>query len=250
MRFFVRWIIIGLPMLWPAIGHAQLLDEKPKPAGGDPAGAWMADSTSLPVWAAPNLLALLTDPSIDGVVDGTLKLKADSGTYEADYVASVKVKLTVPRLGASIDSTFVVPRKQEGVFEIKDSNLILEYTPEDEETTVRDTLGFTVREDSLFLVQVVPLGQYGPLLANFNMEAPLAVLGFEKVEDEPDPVEPPAITADFDGNGMVDFQDFIAFAQNFGRSEGDADYDARFDLNGNQEVDFQDFIAFAKQFGK
>ena len=51
MRFFVRWIIIGLPLLWPAIGHAQLLDpRKPEPKGGDPAGAWMADSTALPVW--------------------------------------------------------------------------------------------------------------------------------------------------------------------------------------------------------
>ena len=253
MRFFMRCLIIGLPLLWPAIGNTQILDEKPKPAGGDPAGAWMADSTALPVWAAPALLNLLTDPSIDGVVDGTLKLKTDSGTYEADYVASVKVKLSVPTFNLSLDSTFVVLRKQEGVYEVKDSNLILEHTPEDADGAVRDTLGFSVREDSLFLVQVVPLGQYTALLAGLRLEAPLAVMGFAKVEEEPDPdPDPPepGVAADFNGDGSVDFSDFIAFAQNFGRSEGDANFDARFDLSGDGSVDFSDFIAFAQQFGQ
>jgi hypothetical protein len=258
MRFFMRWIIIGLPLLWPAIGHAQLMDEnaeKPKAEGGDPVGAWMADSTALPVWAAPGLLALIADPTIDGVVDGTLKLKTDSGTYEADYVASVKVKLSASFLGTniSLDSTFVVPRKQEGVFEVKDNNLILEYTPADEETAVRDTLGFTVREDSLFILQDVPLGQYEFALAFLQAEAPLAVMGFAKVEEEPDPdPDPPepGVAADFNGDGSVDFSDFISFAQNFGRSEGDANFDARFDLSGDGSVDFSDFIAFAQQFGQ
>ena len=252
MRFIVRWIIIGLPLLWPAIGHAQLLDEKPEPKGGDAAGAWMADSTALPVWAAPGLLAIIADPTIDGVVDGTLTLDADSSTYEADYVASVKVKLSVPTFSLSLDSTFVVLRKQEGVYEVKDSNLILEHTPEDADEAVRDTLGFSVREDSLFLIQVVPLGQYGPLLATFNLEAPLAVLGFKKVEEEPPTVDPPepGTSADFNGDGAVDFSDFISFAQNFGRSEGDANFDARFDLTGDGSVDFSDFIAFAQQFGQ
>jgi hypothetical protein len=84
-------------------------------------------------------------------------------------------------------------------------------------------------------------------------EAPLAVMGFAKVEEEPDPdPDPPepGTSADFNGDGSVDFSDFIAFAQNFGRSEGDADYDARFDLTGDQTVDFSDFIAFAQQFGQ
>ena len=253
MRFFVRWIIIGMPLLWPAIGHAQLLDEKPEPKGGDAAGAWMADSTALPVWAAPGLLAIIADPTIDGVVDGTLTIDADSGTYEADYVASVKVKLSVPMFNLSLDSTFVVLRKQDGVYEVKDSNLILEHTPEDADEAVRDTLGFSARADSLFLIQVVPLPEVAAgALETFGIEFPLAVLGFQKVEDEPPPVDPPepGTSADFNGDGSVDFSDFIAFAQNFGRSEGDADYDARFDLTGDQTVDFSDFIAFAQQFGQ
>ena len=54
MRFFVRWLIIVFPLLWPAIGHAQVLDEKPKPEGGDPAGAWMADSRRCPSGSIQN----------------------------------------------------------------------------------------------------------------------------------------------------------------------------------------------------
>lgn len=260
MRFFLKWIIIGFLLLWPAIGHAQLMDPgaaKPEGEGGDPAGAWMADSTALPVWVDPKILAVISDITMDGTVTGTLTLNADAGTYVADYASSVNVNLSASVLGFAIelDSTFVVPKKQEGTYEIKDSSLILEHTPEDAEEAVRDTLGFTVRQDSLFLLQVVPLGQYETFLPRLNAEAPLAILGFAKAAEEtdsgPGPVEPgPGIAGDFNGDGSVDFSDFIAFAQNFGRSEGDANYDAKFDLTGDQRVDFSDFIAFAQQFGK
>ena len=40
------------------------------------------------------------------------------------------------------------------------------------------------------------------------------------------------------------------FAAKFGLSQGDADYDARFDLDGSGEVGFGDFVAFAGLFGK
>ena len=256
MRFFGKWIIIGLPLLWPAIGHAQFLDEKPKAEGGQAAGAWMADSTALSVWVDPKILAVISDITMDGTISGTLNLDADSGTYTADYASSVNVKLAASVLGIDIalDSTFVTPRKQEGVFEIKDSDLILEYTPEDSTTAVRDTLKFTAREDSLYLLQVVPLGEYSGYLSLLNAEAPLAVLGFAKVEDDSEPAPPDVpvtgSSADFDGDGNVNFSDFIAFAKNFGRSEGDENYDATFDLTGDGNVNFSDFIEFAKQFGQ
>lgn len=257
MKFFVRWIIIGLLLLWPTLGHAQILDQKPLPTGGEAAGAWMADSTALPVWVDPKIQAVISDITMDGTVSGTLTLKEVDGTYVADYASSVNVVLSAEVLGIKIDldSTFVVPMQNEGVFEIKDNNLILEHTPEDAEEAVLDTLGFTVREDSLFLLQVVPLGQYSVYLPLLQAEAPLAILGFAKAAEEidsgPGPVEPgPGIAADFNGDGSVDFSDFIAFAQNFGRSDGDANYDAKFDLTGDQRVDFSDFIAFAQQFGK
>jgi hypothetical protein len=49
---------------------------------------------------------------------------------------------------------------------------------------------------------------------------------------------------DFDGNGSVDFTDFIQFAQAFGSSN------ALYDLNSNGSVDFGDFVIFAQNFGK
>ena len=55
--------------------------------------------------------------------------------------------------------------------------------------------------------------------------------------------------ADFDGDCVVDFSDFVAFASAFGGTAGDDDFDGRFDLNGNGEVDFQDFLIFASEFG-
>ena len=57
-------------------------------------------------------------------------------------------------------------------------------------------------------------------------------------------------TPDFDGDGVVGFQDFIQFAQNFGVKSTDENFDIVFDLNRNGEVDFPDFIAFAAAFGQ
>ncbi len=55
--------------------------------------------------------------------------------------------------------------------------------------------------------------------------------------------------ADFDGDCVVDFSDFLAFASAFGRTAGDDDFDGKFDLNGDGEVDFQDFLIFASEYG-
>ena len=53
-----------------------------------------------------------------------------------------------------------------------------------------------------------------------------------------------APSADFDGDLVVGFGDFLLFAQAFGTT------DARFDLSGNDTVDFPDFLQFATQFGQ
>ena len=69
-------------------------------------------------------------------------------------------------------------------------------------------------------------------------------------------LEPVAFTAvalanpDFDGNGTVDFDDFVQFAAKFGLSQKDDGYEARYDLNGNGSVGFSDFLIFAGAFGK
>ena len=58
-----------------------------------------------------------------------------------------------------------------------------------------------------------------------------------------------ACLADFDGNGRVDFPDFVALAGVFGTGAGEASYNRRMDLDGSGRVDFPDFVAFAGVFG-
>ncbi len=48
----------------------------------------------------------------------------------------------------------------------------------------------------------------------------------------------------------MDFDDFFAFADVFGAQQGDAKFNAKFDLNKNGAVDFDDFFIFAGDFGK
>ena len=55
---------------------------------------------------------------------------------------------------------------------------------------------------------------------------------------------------DFNGDGEVDFDDFILFARAFGTSSDDEQFDPRYDLNGDGQVGFDDFIAFAEKFGQ
>ena len=50
--------------------------------------------------------------------------------------------------------------------------------------------------------------------------------------------------ADFDGNGEVDWPDFLAFASAFSSEE------TVFDLDGNGSVGFSDFLLFASVFGQ
>ena len=50
--------------------------------------------------------------------------------------------------------------------------------------------------------------------------------------------------ADFNGDCVVDFSDFLAFASAFGKTESDA----MFDLDGNGSIDFFDFLIFVSEF--
>ncbi len=58
------------------------------------------------------------------------------------------------------------------------------------------------------------------------------------------------VNADLDGDGDVDFQDFLIFVAAFGTSVGDAGYHAAADLDGDGMVVFRDFLIFANAFGE
>ena len=55
--------------------------------------------------------------------------------------------------------------------------------------------------------------------------------------------------ADFNGDGAVDFYDFLLFVQGFGKSADQADFNAKLDLDSNGAVDFYDFLLFGNAFG-
>ncbi len=61
---------------------------------------------------------------------------------------------------------------------------------------------------------------------------------------------PQAPNPDFDGDGTVDLADFFRFAEQFGSSQGDKGYEARYDLDGDDTIGLGDFFIFANDFGK
>ena len=63
-----------------------------------------------------------------------------------------------------------------------------------------------------------------------------------RVSQTPDP--------DFNGDGAVDFADFIQFAANFGLGRGDLGYSTLYDLDDDGTIGFGDFVIFAKDFGR
>ena len=55
---------------------------------------------------------------------------------------------------------------------------------------------------------------------------------------------------DFDGSGVVDIADFLLFVDQFGTSQGDRTYEAKYDLDGDGAIGIGDFLIFVNNFGK
>ena len=62
-------------------------------------------------------------------------------------------------------------------------------------------------------------------------------------------ITPTTLTSDFNADGRVNFADFLLFTAQFGSRQGDAGFDARFDLDGDGAIGFADFLIFANSFG-
>ena len=76
--------------------------------------------------------------------------------------------------------------------------------------------------------------------------AEVLVLAPEEEPPTPDPEDP---TADFDGSGRVDLDDFFLFSDAFGSTQVSPEWDAAFDLDTSGTVDFDDFFLFADAYG-
>ena len=58
------------------------------------------------------------------------------------------------------------------------------------------------------------------------------------------------LTLDFNGDGAVNFTDFLAFVGQFGTRQGDGKYEAKYDLNSDGAIGFGDFLIFSSRFNK
>ena len=228
----------ALILLFIGVGHgasARMLDEIPIATGGDPNGVWVADSLEVDVYATPLLRSAISDLMLSGFVDGQ---NSFDGTlaYRSEYLVNFDVSLTF--LGGPLRISIRDTVSESGTFRAVDHSLILTANG------VSDTLGYSVIGDSLQLIQEVSLGEFGALAASIDPDggSPLAVLRLVRVTST-------ARTADFDGNGFVDFSDFLSFAAQFGTRSEEAGFDERFDLDADGSVGFTDFLVFVVQFG-
>ena len=55
---------------------------------------------------------------------------------------------------------------------------------------------------------------------------------------------------DFDGNGIVNFSDFLLFVDAFGFQEGQEKYKAKYDLDSDGKIALGDFVILTRTFGK
>ena len=80
-------------------------------------------------------------------------------------------------------------------------------------------------------VTSVAFSDYGTRLASGSWDGMILLWDMSPyiTIQPPIPSSPP--TPDFDGDGTVGFGDFLLFAAAFGQSQGDAGYDARYDLD-------------------
>ena len=58
----------------------------------------------------------------------------------------------------------------------------------------------------------------------------------------------PELVADVNGDGIVNFNDFLLFAKSFGKARGETDFETAADATADGAVDFTDFLAFARGF--
>jgi hypothetical protein len=138
-----------------------------------------------------------------------------------------------------------------------------------------DALGTAQPADSLLQVTIsAPAGAQGnsgagllallsfTTAADFAIREPTAVrlrqvhlrsFGVEQSDDFMPELEiiltPRRLLADFNYDGIVDFEDFFLFADHFGSDPESPNWDPLYDISTDGIIDFEDFFTFADSFG-
>ena len=97
----------------------------------------------------------------------------------------------------------------------------------------RTTAGFSGTEIRLVRAELGRGGQFETITIDVRVELKLQ-----------------ALTPDFNGDGVVNFADFLAFGGQFGARQGDGRYEAKYDLDSDGAIGFGDFLIFGNSFGK
>lgn len=236
--------------------EAEVLPVSPPPQGGALTGSWTAEMTSLRAYVPAALVTAVAPLTFEGETHGTITFGSD-GTVQADYTTRsvISAVLLIP-IEVSVPDT----SQYTGNYAVMSDTHQLVITRENADT-LRYT--YTATEDSLFIMRPLLLDE---LLSSLNSTQRILARGaLARHVSEDDPIKivigfakttgsgmsgGGTLAADFNGDGKVDFTDFLAFAGAFGKAQGDEGYDARMDLNSSGgPIDFQDFLAFVLAFG-
>ena len=94
----------------------------------------------------------------------------------------------------------------------------------------RTTAGFSGTEIRLVRAELDRSGQMESMTLNVRVELKLQV------------------TPDFNGDGLVNFADFLILTDLFGAYQGDGRYEAKYDLNSDGRIGWGDFLTFINSF--
>jgi PKD repeat protein len=122
-------------------------------------------------------------------------------------------------------------------------------------------VGRTTTPDSLLVADTAAstlvLGESDPGIYHWQVTAtdPTGLSGSGPVwsiavQGDTTVVTPAESASDFDGDGVVGFNDLFLFSDQFGIPQSSPDWDARYDLDGDGEVGYEDFFRFADDFGR
>ncbi len=247
-----------------AFGQADagLLPETPTPQGGEIAGSWVAEKVGLNAYVPAGLVQAVSPLTVEGEINGTIAFSAD-GKVQADYrtATNISAVLLVPLSVSVLDTS-----QYEGNYTVASDTHALTITRENEDPL---NYTYTATADSLKIIRPLLLEELlaslpesvrglamGALSQHVPPDDPIRiVITFAKATDTGTPPTPPTpptpsmLPGDFDGNGAVEFPDFLLFVAQFGKSSSDDGFDARMDLDSNGTIDFQDFLSFVAAFG-
>ncbi|MDE2725336.1 MAG: hypothetical protein OXI59_18360 [Gemmatimonadota bacterium] len=264
-QFKVLRNCVLLMMTVIAFGQADagLIPETPKPQGGEIVGSWIAEKVGLNAYVPAGLVQAVSPLTVEGEINGTITFGLD-GSVKSDYTTATNISavLLVPLTVSVLDTS-----QYEGNYTVASDTHALTITRENEDPL---NYTYTATADSLHIIRPLLLDELlqslpesvrglamGALSQHVPPDDPIRiVITFAKMKDTgtppptpPTPTPPTMLTGDFDGNGTVEFPDFLLFVAQFGKSSSDDGFNASMDLDSSGTIDFPDFLLFVAAFG-